>query len=877
MGNFKPVILWLLLGAVYFVAAKLGLSLAFEQANTSPVWPPTGVAIAALLYFGRGAWPGVMLGAFIVNFSTGLPVAAAISVGIGNTLEAVVAAYLILRFANAYPFNSVNHVSKFVGTVFLATMVSATVGVTSLAVFNIISWDAFALLWLTWWLGDVVGGLVVAPFLLTWIRPFSVTWTSYQLLEIVFLSFLTLIFAVAVFSNWLILGQENYPIAFIYLPIAIWVAYRFHQYGATLFLVVISALAIYGTLLGYGPFVHESANESLLLLQGFVGVTMITSLTISASISESLKSYDELKEVRNQLGRAVAKQMTDLETAAGEINLAESVFNENFQSIMITNQDGAIIRVNPAFTRITGYTSTEVIGQNPKILKSNRHDKQFYDEYWAALVNEGSWQGEIWNRRKNGEIFPTWQTVSAVHNRNGEVVQYISIFSDISEKKVTEERIYHLAHYDIVTGLRNRVAFHDQLANAIVHAGRQQQQFALLYLDLDNFKLINDASGHPFGDMLLKHVAMRIKAVIREEDLIARLGGDEFVILLTDIKTSQDAALVAEKVLDEMARPVILENNEIVVTGSMGISTYPVDGMDADTLLKHADVAMFRAKDKGRNSFQFFTAEMNAQAEERLLLESDMRKGLQNDEFLLHYQPKVNVESGEITGCEALVRWQHPKRGMIPPNVFIPVAEETGLIRQLGEWVMRTACAQQKSWQLSNLADIAVAVNISGRQFISQRLIAEVQRIIEETDIDAKYLELELTESIIMENVEENIEILEQLHDMGVKLSIDDFGTGYSSMAYLKRFPIDKLKIDQSFVRDIATDPDDAAIVNATTALGHNLHMEVIAEGVETKQQLQFLKDSGCDEIQGYFFSRPLPADEFEELLKQRRNLHDVG
>ena len=335
--------------------------------------------------------------------------------------------------------------------------------------------------------------------------------------------------------------------------------------------------------------------------------------------------------------------------------------------------------------------------------------------------------------------------------------------------------------------------------------------------------------------------------------------------------------MVAEKVLLEMAKPVLLEHTEVVVTGSVGVSTFPMDARDADILLKNADVAMYRAKEKGRNNFQFYTAEMNAQAEERLQLESDMRKALVKNEFVLHFQPQVNLETGRIIGCEALVRWQHPERGLIPPNIFIPVAEESGLIRQLGEWVLYTACMQQKKWHQSELYSIRMAVNISGRQFISQQLIFEIQKIVTDTGIDPNKLELELTESTIMENVEENITVLQKLHDMGVQLSIDDFGTGYSSMAYLKRFPIDQLKIDQSFVRDIVTDADDAAIVNATTALGHNLNMHVIAEGVETLEQIQFLKNNGCDEIQGYYFSRPVTADEFTALLRKEFNLHDIA
>jgi len=876
-GLLKLVTLWLSLAALYFIAAKFGLSLAFEQANTSPVWPPTGIAIAALLFFGLRVIPGIFLGAYIVNTMTGLPVVLSSAIALGNTLEAVTAFYLLSYYVDRYPFSKVNHVAKFVVVILLATLVSATVGVTSLAVGGIIDWNIYGVLWSTWWLGDVVGGLIIAPLLLCWLKSEKIDFSAYQFIEAVVITGITLACVGLVFSDLFIIGKEHYPLAFIYLPISLWVAYRYKQKGATLFLLTVSILAIYGTSQGYGPFVRESVNESLLLLQGFMGVLVIATLVLAASVDESREANEKITESQHQLKLLVEKQSGFLKVAENESVLAENVFNKSVQAIFITDSEGIILRTNSAFSKITGYSNAQSIGRDPRFLRSDKHDKSFYDELWHELLSEGSWQGEVWDRRKNGEIFPTWQTMTAVRDEQNKLVQFISIFSDISEKKQTEERIHHLAHYDIVTGLKNRAAFHDQLAKQISYADRQKHKLALLYLDLDNFKLINDASGHPVGDLLLKHIATRIKSMIREEDTIARLGGDEFVILLVDITNSKDAAVVADKVLLEMAKPILLEHTEVVVTGSVGISAYPMDGHNADVLLKNADVAMYRAKEKGRNNFQFYTAEMNDQAEERLLLESDMRKALVRNEFILHFQPQVNLETGRIIGCEALVRWQHPERGLIPPNVFIPVAEESGLIRQLGEWVLYTACMQQKKWHQRELYSIHMAVNISGRQFISQQLIFEIQKIIADTEIDPNKLELELTESTIMENVEENITVLQKLHDMGVQLSIDDFGTGYSSMAYLKRFPIDKLKIDQSFVRDIVTDEDDAAIVNATTALGHNLHMQVIAEGVETQEQLQFLKNNGCDEIQGYYFSRPVTADEFTELLRKETNLHDIS
>lgn len=1040
----RPAVLWLLLAGVYFLSAQLGLSLAFVQTNTSPVWPPTGIAIAALLYFGLRAWPGIFLGALLTSIMADASILVALGIASGNTLEGLIACYLLVRFASTYPFNKVRHVFIFVAVILFATTISASIGVSSLLIGGVIEKDSFSLLWSTWWLGDLVGGLVITPLLLCWSRLHNARRYLSQWPEALCLLVLSIFSSELVFNKLFYIFHGDYPLGFVFVPLAIWAAYRFQQYGATLFIAIISILAIYGTLQGHGPFVRTSANESLLLLQAFIGIIATTTFVLAASISESLAANEKLRDSQLQLeqrmdqrtkalsvanlhleaeiktrdktadalrtllltldstsnheflricvknlattfntrfafvgifsdttqasirtlavwaddhiadnfsydlqgtpcqdvlnedielvctaaaedypedklltqmgiasyfgaplkspsnqilgivavmgNHAMAPQAwnkpilglyakhiaAELErtTSQEELILAESVFNESVQAIIITDKDGTILRVNPAFTRITGYSSDDAVGQNPRLLSSGRHDQEFYQTFWSSILNMGYWQDEIWNRRKNGEVFPTWQTITAVRDKQKNICQFISIFSDITEKKVSEEHIFHLAHYDIVTGLHNRASFQELLEKAIIHAQRNKEQLALLYLDLDNFKHINDASGHAAGDMLLKHIATRMTDLMREEDIIARLGGDEFVILLSNINTSQNAARIAGKVLSELANPILLDNIEVVVTGSIGISTYPADGTDTASLLKNADVAMYRAKKNGRNNFQFFTSEMNAQAEERLILESDMRKALEKHEFVLHYQPQADLQSGEIIACEALIRWQHPDRGLIPPNVFIPVAEDSGLINPLFDWIIHTACKQHQLWRQSNLPAMRIAVNMSARQFTNQKLLlSTVKKAIEDSAIDPQYLELEITESIIMDNIDVTINTLQALRDMGIKLSIDDFGTGYSSMAYLKRLPLDKLKIDQSFVCDITTDPDDAIIVQTTIALGHNLHLDVIAEGVETQQQLQFLKDNGCDEIQGYYFSRPVAADELAELMRTKHKL----
>jgi len=1030
-------ICWLVLAVTYFMAAQLGLMLAFEQANTSPVWPPTGISIAALLYFGMRVWPGIFIGAFLINYYAGLPFLAATSIASGNTLEGVVAGYLILRFASHYPFSSVNQVFKFVLIVMFATTLSAFIGVSSLVIGGMADGGDFWLLGSTWWLGDLVGALVITPLLLTWVNPSQVVSQLIRVWEFLLLVAVTLLCSGVIFSGWYIASNQHYPLSFIYLPLAIWASYRFREAGASFFIMLLSVVAIIGTLKGYGPFVNPSENISLLLLQGFMGILVITTMVLAANTDEKLRADVLLKEAQVKLERRVQQRTFALsesnvaleaEMANGqrtvealrsllgatalsadkqffrvlardlakiynvqyvligtfdgdgsntvstlvvcaddsylenfeynfdktarhdlaennmvsamndavnqlpgddfinhngieshlsapvvspsneliglvaimdtrpmvsrdwakpmlgimanrialelerieseeELKLAASVFNESVEAIMITDSNGTVLRVNPAFTRITGYQAINMIGNNPRVLSSGHHDKSFYDEFWRVLNEKGVWQGEMWDRRQNGEVFPVWQTISAVRNKEGKVIQYISIFSDITEKKLSEERIFHLAHYDVLTALPNRAAFTEQLERSMLHAKRNGTKLALLFLDVDHFKLINDASGHSAGDQLLKHIGQCLTSQVRAGDVVSRLGGDEFTLMLPEIQSNQDAVLVADKVLKAISKPFEYEQADVVVTASIGISIYPDDATDASVLLKHADVAMYRAKDQGRNNYQFFTEEMNTRALERLSLESALRKALENEEFLLHYQPQVSLETGEIVGLEALVRWQHPEQGLVSPAVFIPVAEESGLIVPLGEWVLRTACLQLKKWMETDIGPVRLAVNLSARQIMRQNLVQLVESIVAETGIDPQFLELELTESMIMEHLSETIETMHALRAMGVHLAIDDFGMGYSSMSYLKRFPINKLKIDQSFVRDIASDPDDAAIVTATIALGHSLNLVVIAEGVETEEQLNFLKDKDCEQMQGYFFSRPLTVEDATDLL----------
>jgi diguanylate cyclase (GGDEF)-like protein/PAS domain S-box-containing protein len=562
--------------------------------------------------------------------------------------------------------------------------------------------------------------------------------------------------------------------------------------------------------------------------------------------------------------------ITDEKHAEEQLRLAGEVFESSGEAIVITDSDMRIVSVNPAFTTVTGYTSEDAVGQTPYSLSPGIRSQEREREIWERVWHEGYWQGEVWDRRRNGDVYPKWLTVSVVRDANGRPVNYIEIFSDISERKEREERVRHLAHHDFLTDLPNRVLLNDRIMQAISLAERSHTQVAVMFLDLDRFKNVNDSLGHTMGDKLLQEVARRLRACMRASDTVSRQGGDEFVILMPDMDDAAHIAHAAQKVLDSVANPYAIDGHELVSTPSIGISVYPADGRDVESLLKNADAAMYHAKESGRNNYQFFTQDMNTRALERLSLERSLRRAVERGELRLHYQPQYDVRSGRIVGVEALIRWEHPDLGLLSPAKFIPFAEETGLILPVGEWVLREACRQNRAWQNQGLPSVRVAVNISAVQFRYSGFPLTVQAALAETGLESRWLELEVTESAIMkdqEDVGRVTDSLEHLKSLGLELAIDDFGTGYSSLSYLKRFPIDKLKIDQSFVRDISFDKDDAAITSAIIGLTRNLGLRTIAEGVETREQLDFLQAHGCDEAQGFLFSKPLTAEECAALL----------
>ncbi|MFK5892580.1 MAG: EAL domain-containing protein [Pseudomonadota bacterium] len=560
---------------------------------------------------------------------------------------------------------------------------------------------------------------------------------------------------------------------------------------------------------------------------------------------------------------AVYNDVTARKQAEEQSALISTVYENTSEAIIITDADSHIINCNQAYTDITGYSLEEVKGKNPNITCSGQHDKEFYTDMWKSVKESGSWSGELWDQRKNGEVFPKWLSINAVLNRDAKPSHYVGVFTDITNQKAVERELETLAFKDTLTGLPNRQLFQERLDYEIKRAHRDNSQMALIFMDLDKFKLVNDSLGHHVGDELLQQVAQRLQASVRENDTIARLGGDEFTIILCSINSPSVAAAIAEKIIEAISLPFILHGHEIFVGASLGISLYPDDCHDKEFMLRNADAAMYHAKEKGRGNFQFFSEEINLRNQQRLLLEHKLRQAIKNKEFELYYQPQINIINNTVIGSEVLIRWNEPNKGLISPLDFIPIAEETGLILEIGAWVFQQACAQLRSCMDSGKTPVRVAINLSAVQFRDEGLFEMISSTIKQNNIATKWIELEVTESAVMENADEAIMILEKLSALGIRISIDDFGTGYSSLAYLKKFPVDKLKIDREFIRDLPNDDDDVVLTTTMINLANSLGIDVLAEGVETKEQIEFLRKHGCHYIQGYYYSKPLPYDEF--------------
>ncbi|HEX8961817.1 MAG TPA: EAL domain-containing protein [Rhodocyclaceae bacterium] len=569
----------------------------------------------------------------------------------------------------------------------------------------------------------------------------------------------------------------------------------------------------------------------------------------------------------------VFRDMSEIRAREKDLQLAATVFENSPYGITVTDGEARILRVNPSFSGITGYREDEVAGKTPAVLKSGAHSADFYQAMWQALTSKGEWKGEMQNRRKDGSVYPEWLSIRAVRGADGEITNYVGIFSDLSEHKESERRLEYLANYDTLTGLPNRVLFQDRLNQALAHMTRGTRVLALMYAGLDHFKVINETLGVEVGDALLKAVAGRLLACLRESDTVCRLGGDQFAIMLDDVRSAADVATKAQALLDEFEAPFDVGGHEVFTTLSVGITLAPLDAGDAATLQRNADIAMYGAKEQGRNTMKFYSSDMSARMKEALRIENGLRHAIDAGELALHYQPQWCMASQRVVAVESLLRWHSAEFGTVAPSSFIPIAEKSGLIVPIGEWVLRKACAQVAAWNAAGIPGIRVAVNLSAVQFRQTDLVDLVRRTLFEYRVDGRQLELEITEGAVMEDVERSIATLNGLRTLGCEIAVDDFGTGYSSLNYLKQFPINTLKIDQSFVRGLGRNSDDAAVVNAIVSLGNSLSLKIVAEGVELDEQRRFFEGVQSSRgllLQGYHVCRPAPAEAVTEFLRQR-------
>ncbi|WP_148862275.1 EAL domain-containing response regulator [Marinobacter fonticola] len=587
--------------------------------------------------------------------------------------------------------------------------------------------------------------------------------------------------------------------------------------------------------------------------------------------TQQLKRHeDHLESLVRQRTSALTAEIAERERAELIIRKLSSAVEKVADSIFITDTEGVIEYVNPAFEATTGYGDAEAIGKTPQLIRSGEHEPAFYANIWETLGRGEIYREVVINRKKDGQLYHEAVTITPLADDKGRCTHYIFSGKDMTERMQTQERLHHLAHHDILTDLPNRMLFVDHLKQALSRAKWRDRSVAVIFVDLDRFKIVNDTLGHEAGDQLLQAISERMQSCMREGDIAARFGGDEFAVFLNDIASQDDVAPLAQNLLEAMSPPFMIAGQELFITCSLGISLYPDDGHDTQALMQNADTAMYWSKQQGGNSYHFYQVAMNAHAMERLQLETDLRHALEREEFALDYQPQYDLESGALVGVEALLRWHRPGFGIVSPENFIPLLEENGLIVPVGEWVLQTACAQHQKWTAEGLPPVALAINVSGRQVDTKVILETVSRVLESTGMTPELLELELTESVLMENIESIGDVFRTLKSMGLKFAIDDFGTGFSSLSYLKNFPVDALKIDKDFVQDITTDADSAAIVIAIISLAHALGMRSVAEGVETQEQVEFLWAQGCNVAQGRYFSAPYSAEEFESQVARQ-------
>ncbi|STQ91818.1 bifunctional diguanylate cyclase/phosphodiesterase [Iodobacter fluviatilis] len=823
----RPWLQQLLIASVYSLSGFLSWKLSSGQHLFNL---HTGVGVAALLLCGSRTLLTIASVSWLLPALQGYPLWGVVQLSLLEVLQPLLIVSLLPRFVLDGELRVKDSLRLILAGPLVGAFFGASCGVLIQSVFFPLPSVALFSDWVSWWLGDALFILIVVPLCLGLLHQKAIVWPG-RLPEMM------LIVAIASFGAILLRQFHGYQeLMFLLFPLMIWSALRLGHVGNGVLGIVVGLLAIFSHSGSVWP---GGLLSSLLLLLSVV----VTGVVLAASNQEEF-------------------------VAAKSTRLAAQVFGNASEGILITDANARIVAVNPAFSRITGFDSADAIGRVSRMFNQRGSGRAVNQSMLSELQAYGHWQGEMEDRRKNGETYPAWLSISAVRDEQGGMSNYVGVFSDYTHRKEAEQRLFHLANHDPLTGLYNRMALQDQLHSAVQRA--KESQFAVLFIDLDRFKTINDTLGHEVGDAMLVIVAQRLQNALNEKDVLARIGGDEFTILLENTVCLEQVGQVAERLRQALIQPCLINGQELFVSCSIGISVYPSDGKTPAALLKNADVAMYRAKETGKNNVQFFAANMNDMALEHLMMENGLRHALERKQFCLHYQPKIDLASGQLSGLESLIRWNHPSLGLVPPVSFIPLAEENGLIVAIGEWVLFEACRQMRVWLDAGFNIPHVAVNLSPRQFQKANLVQQVKMALTNTGLAASRLELEITESMIMQDPQRAVQTLNELKAMGVMLAIDDFGTGYSSLSNLKHFPIDSLKIDRSFVEGLPEDTDNAAITEAIIAMARKLRLSVVGEGVETTQQMLFLRKSGCQSVQGYLYSRALSADDLEIYLARQ-------
>ncbi len=841
----------------YYSTGMLGLLIPYVGSHITLIWLSTGIAVAALMRWGchPAYLLGIYLASFLVNFSVGATFLLSAQIAVGNTLGPIIAASMMQHFNFKNSLESPHDILLLVIAAMVGMIVSATGGVLSLMMHGNLAEAEFLKAWMVWWLGDTVGVLLVAPMLLNISKKeLRQLWNNRA--HLVAWIILVGLFEWMIFQYVAGSAGQYMLLSFVLLPLVVWSAMRYGITGASIVILGLSLIAVWSTANQRGLFYHSDMHQSVFSLWVFMATMVLVALMIT------------ILQSRHRLGE---KALRDSE------NKLRGMINGALDAIVTIDHRGNIVEFNPAAEHIFGHNRTHVMGRRlaeviipPNMRDAHLMGHQHYIDTGEKKIFDK--RIELTAMRSDGTQFPVELTLTSLQDSGLPLVT--GFIRDITEKKRAEQDIHSLAFFDALTGLPNRRLLMDRLQQAFASSGRAQKYGALVFIDLDNFKTLNDSRGHDYGDLLLMEVARRLRGSVRAEDTVARLSGDEFVIILEDLSTDVEQSViearnVGEKILETVHQPYHLKEIEYYNTCSIGISLFIGSQVSVDELLKRSDTAMYQAKGAGRNTLKFYDPQMQSALEKRIELEALLRVALLKDQFVMLYQPQV-TETRRIFGAELLLRWDSPQHGVLSPTEFITIAEESGLIIAIGHWVLLKACKQLKTWEQSDKTkDVQLAVNVSARQFRQSGFVDEIKLILQETGARPDLLKLELTESVVLDNVQDAIQKMEELRALGVRFSMDDFGTGYSSLAYLKQLPLTQVKIDQSFVRDIATDVNDAAIIQTIIAMSKTLGLNVIAEGVEAEAQFDMLRQYGCSQFQGYLFGRPMLAEEIDALLNR--------